>query len=157
MHVPQSPKRRGYGVVYFLDCRLIFFFSSRRRHTRFDCDWSSDVCSSDLGFTARGATFQLSYTFTHARDQSSFSCCAASQGFSAPTTAGDPNAREWATSSFERRHSFLGTVTYPITGALEVTAIGRLTSGVPFTPLVGSDVNGDGARNDRAVVFDPAT
>src|SRR2546427_2867636 len=33
-------------------CRCIgsifFFFSSRRRHTRFDCDWSSDVCSSDL-------------------------------------------------------------------------------------------------------------
>src|SRR2546430_12141267 len=28
---------------------LFFFFSSRRRHTRFDCDWSSDVCSSDLG------------------------------------------------------------------------------------------------------------
>src|SRR2546427_8181646 len=27
---------------------LYFFFSSRRRHTRFDCDWSSDVCSSDL-------------------------------------------------------------------------------------------------------------
>src|SRR2546430_503858 len=27
-----------------------FFFSSRRRHTRFDCDWSSDVCSSDLGY-----------------------------------------------------------------------------------------------------------
>src|SRR5205085_7685000 len=26
-----------------------FFFSSRRRHTIFDCDWSSDVCSSDLG------------------------------------------------------------------------------------------------------------
>src|SRR6266481_4088798 len=27
------------------DC---FFFSSRRRHTRWNCDWSSDVCSSDL-------------------------------------------------------------------------------------------------------------
>src|SRR5260370_27877272 len=26
----------------------VFFFSSRRRHTRFKCDWSSDVCSSDL-------------------------------------------------------------------------------------------------------------
>src|SRR2546430_1761730 len=25
-----------------------FFFSSRGRHTRFDCDWSSDVCSADL-------------------------------------------------------------------------------------------------------------
>src|SRR2546427_5232705 len=29
-------------------CYIFFFFSSRRRHTRFDCDWSSDVCSSDL-------------------------------------------------------------------------------------------------------------
>src|SRR2546430_7359835 len=27
---------------------VVFFFSSRRRHTIFDCDWSSDVCSSDL-------------------------------------------------------------------------------------------------------------
>src|SRR5260370_23097656 len=26
---------------------ITFFFSSRRRHTRFKCDWSSDVCSSD--------------------------------------------------------------------------------------------------------------
>src|SRR2546430_13369249 len=30
----------------------VFFFSSRRRHTRFDCDWSSDVCSSDLVLNA---------------------------------------------------------------------------------------------------------
>ncbi len=108
------------------------------------------------GFTSRGATFQLSYTLTRARDQSSFSCCAATQGFAAPSTAGDPNVGEWATSGFERRHSFLGTVTYPITAALELTAIGRVTSGAPFTPLVGSDINGDGARNDRALVFDPA-
>src|SRR3972149_11321525 len=27
---------------------VVFFFSSRRRHARFDGDWSSDVCSSDL-------------------------------------------------------------------------------------------------------------
>src|SRR5439155_599766 len=83
-------------------------------------------------------------------------CCAVSQGFAAPTTAGDPNGREWATSAFERRHSLLATVTYPVNAALEVTALGRLTSGVPFTPLVGSDVNGDGARNDRAFRFDAA-
>src|SRR6266478_7679352 len=31
-----------FNIIFF------FFFSSRRRHTRFDCDWSSDVCSSDL-------------------------------------------------------------------------------------------------------------
>src|SRR3989475_6525356 len=36
--------RAGDGIAVLGD----FFFSSRRRHTRFDCDWSSDVCSSDL-------------------------------------------------------------------------------------------------------------
>src|SRR6266568_4275654 len=35
---------------------IFFFFSSRRRHTRWNCDWSSDVCSSDLIFRDRGAT-----------------------------------------------------------------------------------------------------
>src|SRR5690348_18062527 len=33
------------GVCLF---GLVFFFSSRRRHTRWTGDWSSDVCSSDL-------------------------------------------------------------------------------------------------------------
>src|SRR5690606_40712939 len=32
----------------FLVILFVFFFSSRRRHTRFSRDWSSDVCSSDL-------------------------------------------------------------------------------------------------------------
>src|SRR2546430_3694616 len=45
---------------------MIFFFSSRRRHTRFDCDWSSDVCSSDLvrqlGLVNTRLALVLSYT-----------------------------------------------------------------------------------------------
>src|SRR5208337_2414400 len=32
---------------------ILFFFSSRRRHTRYIGDWSSDVCSSDLRIAAR--------------------------------------------------------------------------------------------------------
>src|SRR3712207_6867227 len=36
-----------------------FFFSSRRRHTRYWRDWSSDVCSSDLGEVLRHAEAQL--------------------------------------------------------------------------------------------------
>src|SRR5207237_1740012 len=36
-----------YQLFVLFSC--YFFFSSRRRHTRFKCDWSSDVCSSDLG------------------------------------------------------------------------------------------------------------
>src|SRR5688572_32735509 len=35
-------------MIFVCVCFYFFFFSSRRRHTRFDCDWSSDVCSSDL-------------------------------------------------------------------------------------------------------------
>src|SRR5438876_6737230 len=42
-----SPKGRRYEVPFF-------FFSSRRRHTRWTGDWSSDVCSSDLDHQARG-------------------------------------------------------------------------------------------------------
>src|SRR2546427_7996331 len=46
----------------YLSLMCFFFFSSRRRHTRFDCDWSSDVCSSDLLNTsalARGVALAL--------------------------------------------------------------------------------------------------
>src|SRR5688572_32222955 len=43
---------------------LSFFFSSRRRHTRFDCDWSSDVCSSDLD----GHVGPLTSAYIRARD-----------------------------------------------------------------------------------------
>src|SRR5206468_10154416 len=38
------------GAVLFV---VVFFFSSRRRHTRSDRDWSSDVCSSDLDVSSR--------------------------------------------------------------------------------------------------------
>src|SRR5437763_3570324 len=42
-------------VKFFLDyyVNVFFFFSSRRRHTRYIGDWSSDVCSSDLGECGR--------------------------------------------------------------------------------------------------------
>src|SRR5205085_9189258 len=36
------------GELYICLKRISMFFSNRRRHTTFDCDWSSDVCSSDL-------------------------------------------------------------------------------------------------------------
>src|SRR5256886_9007251 len=39
---------------------VFFFFSSRRRHTRFDCDWSSDVCSSDLEMLRRAVNVGFS-------------------------------------------------------------------------------------------------
>src|SRR5256886_9742549 len=52
MKLPVSPTRAR------LRLDLFFFFSSRRRHTRFDCDWSSDVCSSDLYRRSAAAAIQ---------------------------------------------------------------------------------------------------
>src|SRR6266568_5864 len=51
---------------------FFFFFSSRRRHTRWNCDWSSDVCSSDLGFErlvewARGLDDERSFAVEDGR------------------------------------------------------------------------------------------
>src|SRR5689334_24842026 len=37
-----------YNLMFYFFFGFFFFFSSRRRHTRWNCDWSSDVCSSDL-------------------------------------------------------------------------------------------------------------
>src|SRR5206468_7862618 len=53
----------GNEFVLFI---VFFFFSSRRRHTRSDRDWSSDVCSSDLGLPR---TFEMLHS-ARARTQS---------------------------------------------------------------------------------------
>ncbi|MGH7647397.1 MAG: carboxypeptidase regulatory-like domain-containing protein [Gemmatimonadaceae bacterium] len=117
---------------------------------------SGQVTLGVNGFTDNGAVYSISYTFTKARDQSSFSCCSATAGFGSPTTSGNPNQSGWSNSSFQREHAFIGTFTVPINPAIELTSIARMSSGAPFTPLVASDINGDGARNDRAFIFDPA-
>src|SRR5260221_8431341 len=44
--------RSFYWSAYISFFLFFFFFSSRRRHTRSLCDWSSDVCSSDLPVSA---------------------------------------------------------------------------------------------------------
>lgn len=97
------------------------------------------------GIVGRGITVQTSYTWQQARDELA--------GIRSGSTAADPNVAEWARSDFERRHSFLATVTYPLSRSVEVTSILRAASGAPFTPVVAGDVNGDGSRNDRAFIF----
>src|SRR5690606_41089013 len=49
---------------------IFFFFSSRRRHTRFSRDWSSDVCSSDLSWRSTRELTPLTRDHRHgeARD-----------------------------------------------------------------------------------------
>src|SRR5439155_13850290 len=52
---------RDYLRKLLKDIKL--FFSSRRQHTRWPRDWSSDVCSSDLGPPRRGAPLTSDQTF----------------------------------------------------------------------------------------------
>src|SRR5258706_4519128 len=49
-----------YSYIHYGDRCYLFFFSSRRRHTRLVSDWSSDVCSSDLDIQGSVAGFQRS-------------------------------------------------------------------------------------------------
>ncbi|MCU0627187.1 MAG: carboxypeptidase regulatory-like domain-containing protein [Gemmatimonadaceae bacterium] len=85
---------------------------------------------SITGFTGRGAIINTSYTYSNARDQSSLGFGGAGGIFAFATTGANPNVQEWAPSNFDRRHILVGTITHPI-------------------------INGDGARNDRAFIFDP--
>src|SRR5215475_13255756 len=50
-----------FYVLVFRSFCVFFFFSSRRRHTRFSRDWSSDVCSSDLPDAVRALARHADY------------------------------------------------------------------------------------------------
>jgi hypothetical protein len=72
------------------------------------------------------------------------------------STFGSPAARSWSRGNLDVRHQFLVQGGYAF-GSLSLTLFGNLQSGLPFTPMVGGDVNGDGIANDRAFIFNPAT
>src|SRR5438132_9232335 len=106
--------------VSFIFFFFFFFFSSRRRHTRSLCDWSSDVCSSDLtsinhledrasstyhAFQVSGRRqvgglqMALAYTYSHSIDDSS------SRQDGNLVNAFDLLANR-ASSNFDQRHIF---------------------------------------------------
>ncbi len=70
---------------------------------------------------------------------------------------GDPRVTEWGAGPNDARHALMvqGGIGLPVIGT--VTLFGRLQSGLPFTPLVRGDINGDGRANDRAFVPNPGT
>lgn len=72
------------------------------------------------------------------------------------STFGSPAERYWTRGELDARHQFLLQGGYA-RGPVTLTMIGRIQSGLPFTPIVGSDVNGDALTNDRAFVFDPTS
>lgn len=117
---------------------------------------TAQVTASVNGVSLTNLIWSLSYTWQRARDQSSFSGGSPGGAFGAPTTAGDPNDIQWARSSLGRTHNVQGTTTWMVRPWIDLTSVISFSSGTPYTPLVGSDVNGDGIRNDRAFVFAPS-
>jgi hypothetical protein len=89
----------------------------------------------------------LSYTLQESRRQF--------RGFEG-AAFGDPRLTEWAPSNNDARNVFVYTlgVYTEKTGAL--TLFTRVQSGLPFTPIVQGDVNGDGLSGDRAFIPNPA-
>ena len=146
---------QGTGETTFLTSRVhpeyghIFEVASNLESS------TAQITASVSGLLPPRLSFQTSYTLMRARDQSSFSCCNPAQGFSSPTTGENPNRLEWGTSNLDRRHIITAILGYNVNRWADVTLIGRLSSGQPFTPMVGGDVNGDGVRNDRAFIFAP--
>ena len=118
---------------------------------------TTQVTANLGGNSFRQLIWSLSYTFTRSTDQASFSGGNAQGGFGSVSTSGDPNIIRTTTSDLERRHGVNGSVTWLARPWLDVTGILRVQSGQPYTPRVGGDINGDGARNDRAFVFSPVS
>jgi hypothetical protein len=89
--------------------------------------------------------FSGSYTLGSIRSRES--------GFTG-STFNDPAGAAWGRGDLDVRHHFIASLGYML-GGFAISGQGHATSGMPFTPIVGSDVNGDGYANDRAFVFMP--
>lgn len=156
VYAPASSIIPGTGATTINASRLHPEYGSVSELTSDLRSTSTQVTMSLGGLTLQGITLGGSYSYLRARNQQNgFGGGAFGGGFGGSTTTGDPNAVSWGTSDLERRHSLLGTVTYPVRAWLDVTAIARVTAGQAYTPTVSGDVNGDGSRNDRAFIYDP--
>src|SRR5437879_13636766 len=107
------------------DMSVCFFFSSRRRHTRYIGDWSSDVCSSDLynamnvKFERRTSSMAITSVYTWAKSLDDKSAAAGiGQGQAAAGWQGflnnhDP-ARDYGPSDFSVGQRFVTSFVYQL-------------------------------------------
>ncbi len=90
-------------------------------------------------------SWSLAYVYANARERY--------RGFS--STDGDPLDVAWGRSSLDSRHQIVYSLTYNAFDFVRLGWNGSFRSGLPYTPLVAGDINGDGYANDRAFIFDP--
>jgi hypothetical protein len=96
----------------------------------------------------RQALLSVGYSWSDTRAQS--------RGFDR-STAGDPRAIGWAPTWYTPTHQFKVQIARSYGRYFGLTTSIIAMSGLPYTPIVAGDVNGDGLSNDRAFVYDPST
>ncbi len=111
------------------------------------------------------SSVRASYTYVTASDNSSFSCCTSFAGWSDTRVgATGPNDiggvgdtdRAWGPSGFVRNHTIIVSGYSRLPFGFRLSGIWRLSSGTPWGPEQGGDLNGDGLSfNDRPFIFAP--
>jgi outer membrane receptor for ferrienterochelin and colicin len=111
------------------------------------------------------SALRASYTYTWARDNSSYFCCTAFEGFTGPRYGAlGPNvigaigdeAAGWGPSDFTRDHTIVLSGTLRLPFGIRVSPKWSIRSGRPWGPEVSGDLNADGVSfNDRPYIFRP--
>jgi hypothetical protein len=135
--VPPDAIATPTGALRLSDSRIDEAFSQVQDIASHGISEAKQLTASLRGATNDGITLSASYTWSHVRDRVT--------GFSGGPTAGDPNVLEWGPSSRGRTHSLTFRIGYPVGTNLEISASSRFVSGSAYTPVIGSDLNGDGS------------
>lgn len=148
--VPESSIVASSGVVAAAAARRNASFASvmsRRSDLRGWARQLSVRARPGTGFIGSRYVIDGTYTLTQTRTQA--------RGFDG-AAFGDPSAITWARSDYAPTHEIYLQAGYAMRW-FAITAAGKVSSGLPYTPMVGSDINGDGLANDRAFVHTSGT
>lgn len=146
VYVPASAIVPATGVVSPVEGRLNNAFGSVLS-TRSDLSSvSRQVTATVTPAEFNRFYFGLAYTLSDVRSDS--------RGFDG-TTFDDPSRVDRAPNDLDVRHQIQASVGALLPHGFSVALFGRFMSGLPYTPRIATDINGDGLANDRAFVFDP--
>jgi hypothetical protein len=106
----------------------------------------------------RDARAEISYTYNHAYDNTTYGCCLARTATTFTAIKGDPRdlSGSWGPSDTDFREKIVVSAVFPAFWGVRLSGRYVGGSGRPFSAVVNGDINGDEANgNDLAFVFDP--
>jgi len=149
VYVQSSNIVSSSGAVSPLDARTNQAFgrvTALRSDNRSEAQQLTFTVSPDVGNRFNSRYYgSVSYTLANVRQLQ--------RGFDG-STFDSPTDRSWSRGDFDYRHTFIVQAGVGFKYA-SISLYSQIRSGLPFTPVIGSDVNGDGIANDRAFVFNP--